>query len=138
MFAKFQGNQRSIIISSINCLNSSFCSLKYCIKYEFIDRIVNNIWSVTKLACMLKIYRICNPTVRFSKYEFNNKLLGGVTLFRITPYITWTQPYIYIYSVILINVTLFNNFILDANFDNFRWITIFSCSFNICKISRSS
>ena len=28
---------------------------------------------------MLRTYRTCNPTVGFSKYEFNNKLLGGVT-----------------------------------------------------------
>ena len=33
--------------------------------------------------------------VGFSKYEFYNKLLGGVTLLRITLGITWTQPYIY-------------------------------------------
>ena len=26
----------------------------------------------------------CNPTVGFSKYVFNNKLLGGVTFFRVT------------------------------------------------------
>ena len=32
--------------------------------------------------------------VEFSKYEFNNKLLGGVTFFRITFGVTWTQPYI--------------------------------------------
>ena len=32
---------------------------------------------------MLKSYRTCNPTVRFSKYEFNNKLLGSITLFRL-------------------------------------------------------
>ena len=37
-----------------------------------------------KLACMLRIYRTCNPTVGFWKYKFNNKLLGGVTLFRVT------------------------------------------------------
>ena len=37
-----------------------------------------------KLACMLRIYRVCNPMVGFSKYEFNNKLLGLVTLFRVT------------------------------------------------------
>ena len=43
MFAKFKGNQRSIAISSINCLKSSFYSLKYCIKYEFMNQIVNNI-----------------------------------------------------------------------------------------------
>ena len=37
-----------------------------------------------KLACMLRPYRTCNLTVGFSKYEFNNKLLGGVTLLRVT------------------------------------------------------
>ena len=47
-----------------------------------------------KLACMLRTYRICNPTVGFSKYEFNNKLLGSVTFFRVTSGVTWTQPYI--------------------------------------------
>ena len=36
-----------------------------------------------KLACMLKIYKICNLMVEFSKYEFNNKLLGGVILLRV-------------------------------------------------------
>ena len=33
---------------------------------------------------MLRPYRACNPTVGFSKYEFNNKLLGLVTIFRVT------------------------------------------------------
>ena len=47
-----------------------------------------------KLACMLRPYRTCNPTVGFSKYEFNNKLLGGVTFFKVTLGATWTQPYI--------------------------------------------
>ena len=47
-----------------------------------------------KLACMLRTYRICNPMVGFSKYEFNNKLLGGVTFFKVTSSVTWTQPYI--------------------------------------------
>ena len=32
--------------------------------------------------------------VGFWKYEFNNKLLGGVTFFRVTLGVTWTQPYI--------------------------------------------
>ena len=37
--------------------------------------------------------------VGFSKYELYNKLLGGMTLFRLTLGITWTQPiYIYIWS----------------------------------------
>ena len=39
--------------------------------------------------------------VRFSKYKFNNKLLGGVTLLRGILGVTWTQPiYIYIYTYI--------------------------------------
>ena len=41
-------------------------------------------------------YKTCNLTMRFSKYEFNNKLLGGVTLLRVTPSVTWTQLCIYI------------------------------------------
>ena len=55
---------------------------------------VNYIQLAWKLACMLRTYRSCNPTVEFSKYEFNNKLLDGVTFFRITSGITWTQTYI--------------------------------------------
>ena len=37
-----------------------------------------------KFGIHVKKYRICNLTVRFSKYEFNNKLLSSVTLFRVT------------------------------------------------------
>ena len=47
-----------------------------------------------KLAYLLEPYRTCNQTVEFSKYEFNNKLLGDVTFFRVTLGVTWTQPYI--------------------------------------------
>ena len=47
---------------------------------------------------MLRIYRTYNSMVGFSKYEFYNKLLGGVILIKITPSVTWTQLiYIYIY-----------------------------------------
>ena len=36
--------------------------------------------------------------MKFSKYEFNNKLLDGVILLRVTLGVTWNQPiYIYIY-----------------------------------------
>ena len=35
-----------------------------------------------------------DPTVGFSKYEFNNKLLVGVTFYSVTSGVTWTQPYI--------------------------------------------
>ena len=41
-----------------------------------------------KLACMLRKYRTCNPTVAFSKFAFNNKLLGSVTFFRVTSGVT--------------------------------------------------
>ena len=48
------------------------------------------------MAWMLKIYKTCKSTIRFLKYKFYNKLLGGVKLLRVTPGVTWTQPYIYI------------------------------------------
>ena len=54
----------------------------------------NYIWLEWKLACMLRTYRECDLTVGFSKYEFNNKLLIGVTFFRVTLSVTWIQPYI--------------------------------------------
>ena len=95
MFAEFQGNQRLIAMLLINCLNSSFYSLKSCIKDEFMNQMVNNIQLTWKLAWMLRTYRTYNLMVRFSKYEFYNKLLGGVTLLRVTLCVTWTQPYIF-------------------------------------------
>ena len=94
MLTKFQGDQRFITVSSNNCLVSSFSSLEQCIKFDFIYQMVNYIRLAWKLACMLRLYRTCNPTVGFSKYKFNNKLLSGVTFFRVTSTITKTQPYI--------------------------------------------
>ena len=55
---------------------------------------VNYILLEWKLACMLRTYRTYNPMVGFSKYEFNNKLLGDVTFLRVTLGVTWIQPYI--------------------------------------------
>ena len=52
-----------------------------------------------KFACMLRKYRKCNPTVGFKKYEFDNKLLGGVTFFRVTSSVNWSQPYISSFNV---------------------------------------
>ena len=75
------------------------------------DEIVNNIRLAWKLACMLKTYRTCNPTVRFPKYEFNNKLLSGVILLIVTACVTWTQPYIYIYIYIFFFYEKYWNFI---------------------------
>ena len=37
---------------------------------------------------MLKTCRTCNPTIEFLKYKFNNKLLAGVTLLRVTSCLT--------------------------------------------------
>ena len=55
---------------------------------------VNYIQLVRKLACVLRIYRTYNPIIGFPKYEFNNKLLGGVVFFRVTLGVTLIQPYI--------------------------------------------
>ena len=55
---------------------------------------VNYIWLTWKLAYTLRTYRKCDPAVGFSKYEFKNKLLVGVKIFRVTSSGTWTQPYI--------------------------------------------
>ena len=52
---------------------------------------------------MLSTYRTYNSTTRFLKYEFNNKLLNDITLFRVTPsQVTLGVP--------LSNVILFNTF----------------------------
>ena len=78
-------------------------------KNEFTDWMINNIQLTSKLAWMLRTYKTCNSTVRFSKYEFYNKLLGGITLLRVTPGVTWTQL-IYIYTHMgWVQVTLLNN-----------------------------
>ena len=73
------------------------------------NRMVNYIRLAWKLACMLWTYRTCNSTVEFSKYEFNNKLLGGVTLLRTITGISLSLSlslslsiYIYIYIYIYI------------------------------------
>ena len=55
---------------------------------------VNYTWLAWKLACMWRTYRTCNPTVGSSKYEFNNKLLGGVIVFRVTSGVTWIKLHI--------------------------------------------
>ena len=53
-------------------------------------RIVDNI----QLARMLRTYRICSSTMRFSKYEFYIKLLGDIILLRVIPGVTWIQSFI--------------------------------------------
>ena len=51
---------------------------------SLLEQMVNYIRLAWKLACMLRTYRTCNLTIRFPKYKFNNKLLGGVTLLKKT------------------------------------------------------
>ena len=51
---------------------------------------VNYIQLTWKLACILRTYKKCDQTARVSKYEFNNKLLVGVTIFRVTSNVTRT------------------------------------------------
>ena len=94
ILTKFQGDQRLIATSLISCLNSSFCSLKWCIRDEFKYKMVNYIRLAMKLAYRLRTYRTRNSMIKFSKYGFNNKLLGGVTFFRVTSGVIWIQPYI--------------------------------------------
>ena len=43
---------------------------------------------------MLRTNRKCDLKVGLLKCEFNNKLLVGVTFFRVTLDVTQTQPYI--------------------------------------------
>ena len=52
------------------------------------DQMVNNMQLTWKLAWLLKTYRTCTSIVRFSKYEFYNKILGGVILPRVTSGVT--------------------------------------------------
>ena len=46
-----------------------------------------------QLTWMLRIYWTYNLTMRFLKYKFYNKLLGGIILLRITLRVTWTKFY---------------------------------------------
>ena len=48
------------------------------------DQMINYMQLAWKLEYMLRIYRTCDSMVWFSKYEFNNKLLDGATLLRVT------------------------------------------------------
>ena len=56
------------------------------------DRMVNNIQLIWKLAWISRTYRTYNSTVKFSKNVFYNKLLGSVILLRIIPSITFIDP----------------------------------------------
>ena len=55
---------------------------------------------------MFRTYRTCNPTMKFSKYKFINKLLGGVILIRVTSDVTWTKLYVNYNSLLKINIEI--------------------------------
>ena len=122
MLTQFQGDQRLLVMSSINCLSSSFCTLNERIKNEFKDQMVIYTQLAWKLACLLRTDRTCNPTIVFSKYEFNNKLLDGVIFFSVTSGVTWTR--IFLNSMwILINLSLdYIIFIYFSCLHNFKVI----------------
>ena len=48
------------------------------------DQMVNYIRLTCKLACMLSTFSTRNSMMGLLKYKFNNKLLGSVTLLRVT------------------------------------------------------
>ena len=77
-------------------------------KNEFMGEMVNNIWLAWKLACILRIYRTCNPTARFPKYEVNKKLFGSVILLRVTLVRCNLNSTIYIYIYSWVQVTPLN------------------------------
>ena len=81
---------------------------------------------------MLRTYRTCNSTMRFSKYEFYNKLLGGISLLRITLSMIWTQP-IYIYIYILFKKKSCTQFTKLSLLKGLREIMINSLTFNLLE-----
>ena len=55
MLAKFLGDQKSITMSSINCLKYKFLKSKIMHKKKIIYHIVNNIRLVQNLTCVLRV-----------------------------------------------------------------------------------
>ena len=77
------------------------------------DRMINYIWLAWKLAYKLRTYRACNSNIRFSKYEFNNKLLGGAVVSKIGFKLYQTQPTNKNILVLVFNIE-FNNKLLGG------------------------
>ena len=73
------------------------------------------------LVCILRTYRPYNPTVKFLKYELNNKLLNGVILLRVTPSVTWIQPYTHTHTHTHIEKLSWNK----LKYDHFNNILVF-------------
>lgn len=74
-------------------------------QYTYVDQMVNSIGLIWKLVCMLRIYRTWNLTVRFSNYEFKNKLLDDIKLLKIALGVTWLYIYINFMPIKYMNLT---------------------------------
>ena len=75
---------------------------------------VNNIWLTWKLVYMLRTYKTFTLTIRFSKYEFNNRLLDDVILLNVrSSVILWTFYKIKIWGFKLIIHFYFRYFLED-------------------------
>ena len=57
-------------MSSIDYLNYKFFSLKLCIKYKFINHVINNIWLIQNLTYLLRAKRACNLSIQ--QLDFQN------------------------------------------------------------------
>ena len=44
---------------------------------------------------MLKTYKTYNLKMKILKYEFNNKLLSDIILFKVILVVTWAQPFFF-------------------------------------------
>ena len=56
-----------------------------------------------KIGMHVKTYKTCNSTTGFSKYEFNSKLLSGVTLIRVTLSVCISNTILAMYFNVSIN-----------------------------------
>ena len=65
----------------------------------------------------VRTYRTSNSTVWFSNFEFYEKLLGGVTLLRVTQNVTWTQPLL----ISSLKLKLKRNVKCNTNFKKVMW-----------------
>ena len=48
---------------------------------------------------MLKTYKTYNLKMKILKYEFNNKLLSDIILFKVILVVTWVQPFFLILKI---------------------------------------
>ena len=95
------------------------------------DRMVNNNWLAWILICMLRTYKTHNSIVEFLKYEFNKKLLSGITLLRVTLDVTWTHP-LWGYPMYQIYASTYLQLVCRSHYHHRLWETnCISLKYNI-------